>query len=443
MTVQPGGEATTTFVVRNTSSTIQRVTLEIAGGAAAWSLVEPANVSLLPGGERDVQVRFRPPREPTIRAGSMPFQVRAVPRESPGETVVEEGELAIGSFHWTTADIDPTTSVGLRGGRHVVTVSNRGNEPVTVHLEGADPDGNLAVEVDPAQAHVEPGSSTRATVKVRRRPGSSRIDTAPRFFKVKVTATPPAGGQPIILDAALRVRKAPVRAVARALTTMVAVAGLVVGVALFAKRALQSNERTRSTGTEPVATTVGPGTTGPAGATTPASTPGSTPGATTGEAAAIALGAVCRPTADLQSDGRVLRSADGTFVRLFADEATSIAARDFLKRRPTVCSIGNAANEDSELTFFPPPVEPTPQVPGGKCPASARYNPGAVAKAPSQGDRTFVVEVLPRQFLFYSNALDRDRAFALLQGHSQICWLGGGDDIFSNFFDWEGAVIYF
>jgi len=56
----------------------------------------------------------------------------------------------------------------------------------------------------------------------------------------------------------------------------------------------------------------------------------------------------------------------------------------------------------------------------------------------------FVVELGPSQYLFYATEVDRDRAFALLQGYTQICWLGGGtEDIFSSFFDWSTALTYF
>jgi len=105
------------------------------------------------------------------------------------------------------------------------------------------------------------------------------------------------------------------------------------------------------------------------------------------------------------------------------------------------CTIGDARDADSELTFFPPPVEATPSVPGSKC--TARYAPERLITSKSQ-DNTFVIEVGLGQYLFYSDEADRDRALALLQGHSQFCWVGGaGEDVFSDFFEWGSAVTYF
>jgi hypothetical protein len=216
---------------------------------------------------------------------------------------------------------------------------------------------------------------------------------------------------------------------------------LVLGGVLYANRSARVRDATVVAAPEPattvVVTTRGTAPATSAGPRTSVSAP-TAPG--TGEAAAVAMGAPCRTTADLRTTGRVLSSPDGAFVRQFPDETTARAARDLLTRHGTVCTIGDPAAGDSVLTFHPPPVEPTPNVPGSRC--SPRYTPAALTK--NQTSQTFAVDVGPTQHLLYAKAVDRDRAFALLQGHTQICWLGGGtEDIFSSFFDWSSAVTYF
>ena len=137
--------------------------------------------------------------------------------------------------------------------------------------------------------------------------------------------------------------------------------------------------------------------------------------------------------------------ANGGYVMhrvFFADEATAIAGRNLLARNPMVCTIGNPAADDSVLTFHPPPADPGLEVPGSRC--SARYAPAGLGRTKTPDNASFVVEVGPRQFLFYQREVDRDRAYALLQGYNQVCWLGGGaEDIFGTFFNWSGAVTYF
>jgi hypothetical protein len=298
----------------------------------------------------------------------------------------------------------------------------------------------VAVQVEPPHLSVGPGAVARATVKVRLLRGNhSRKEDTPRFFKVTARAAGSVESSPhtVTMDGALRVRRVPFRPIAGVLAT---VAALVAGAVIYTSGSWRggsdgdgSSGTTGDSTAEPGSTVAG----GPGPSTAPPPT-GVASG--TGERAALALGAPCQPTSGLQVAGTVLVASDGTRLREFADAATATAARDLLRRYPTMCTIGNAANDDSELVFHPPPLQRTPAPAGARC--TAPYDPAALQKAPSPSGRTFAIEVMPRQFLYYSNEVDRERAFVLLQGHTQICWLGGGD-IFDTLFDWSKALAYF
>jgi hypothetical protein len=449
VTVAPGGEATCTLTVHNHSLSVQRVGLEVCGEATAWTDVESDGVSLLPGQQRDLVVRFRPPKAPLPHAGNLPFALKVTPRDDPGESVVEEGDIVVNSFMATTAAIEPRTSTGFRRGRHVVRVHNGGNEPASVQLEASDPSQLLQVETSPSTLTLDPGYVGQARIEVRTPPGSRRGERGLRPFQVKVRTQ---GAGTLVLDAGMHLRSFPLVVLA---PVLVAVAALVMGGVFYASRNGEVRDATLAIARQP-ATTAPVVTTAVAPTAVPTTAPGrsatsvaprtslsastTTIAASSGESGALAMGTPCRATSDLRTNGKVLSSPDGGFVRQFPDDATARAARDLLGQHGTVCTIGDPAQGDSLLTFYPPPIEATPNVPGSKC--SPRYTPASLAK--NQTSTTFAVDIGPSQHLLYAKQADRDRAFALLQGHSQICWLGGGnEDIFSAFFDWTSAVTYF
>ena len=429
--VEPGGEAGCTLTVRNLSPSVQRIALEVCGDAAGWTHLEPDGVSLLGGQAREVAIRFRPPRAPAPPAGDVPFAIKATPRDSPDDTVVMEGDIVVGAFVAPTAAIEPRTSRGLRRARPVVRVHNGGNTPLTAELSARSAEPEMVVSVDPPELTLEPGyvGSARVTVALPRR---SRLEPPALPFQVTVRTD----GASLTLDGGVRRRRFPFRVL---VGVVAAVAGLVAGGVFFANRQAKVRDAIVAVGpppttSAPTPTAAPPETTLPPATTAPTSQSGS------GEAAAIALGARCRTTTDLRTNGAVLSSPDGAFVRQFADDATARDARDLLARHGMVCVIGDAARGDSVLTFHPPPVDAGERLRGSRC--TATYEPAGVTK--EKASQSFAVVIGRNQALLYETEADRDRAFALVQGHDQICWLGGGDeDLFSNFFDWSTAVTYF
>lgn len=350
-----------------------------------------------------------------------------------------------------TATVEPPTRTGFRRARYLLRVHNAGDVAVAVDLAVEDPDRLLEVSVSPSTLEVAPAASATARIRTRVIPGWPIGDNAVRRFRATVRA--PDHG-PVTAEASMRLRSVPGRpflaagAVAAVTAVLLAAITLTGGGGKQSATSVAASESTVSTTagatTVPINTTAGSAPATTTGGTTPVTstlTPTTAPAPpASGPAGAIGLGAICRPSSGLRVDGRTLVNADGTFVRRFADDSAVLAARNLLARKPTFCTIGNAAGEDAELAFFPPPIEPTPAIPASKC--TARYVPERLVKNRSQDG--FVVELGPGQYLFYAKEVDRDRAFALLQGYTQICWLGGGtEDIFSSFFDWTTALTYF
>jgi len=70
--VAAGAEASTQVVVTNAGTIVEHVRFALDGSAAAWSLVDPAELRIMPGQTGAAIVRLRPPRASTTPAGRTP-----------------------------------------------------------------------------------------------------------------------------------------------------------------------------------------------------------------------------------------------------------------------------------------------------------------------------------------------------------------------------------
>ncbi len=197
LSVQPGQEARAPLLVRNTGTIVDQLTFEAVGPFASWISVEPPTVSLFPGAEETVQVVFRPPRSAAARAGMTPFAVKVVPRESPGDTVVEEGVIDVGAFIDAAAELIPRTARGSTRGRYQMAIDQRGNVPLNVELSGLDENNELRFTFRPPALSVGPGEAAFARFMVHPKHlfwlGSDR--THQFLAQVKAEGAPPLTAQ--------------------------------------------------------------------------------------------------------------------------------------------------------------------------------------------------------------------------------------------------------
>jgi hypothetical protein len=198
ITVDPGGEAGCQITVRNTGTVVDQFTFEIIGDNAGWTFIEPESVSLFPGAEQVVEVRFRPPRTPDVAAGTYPFAIKVMPQEDAEGTVVEEGTLSVAAFTDTTAELLPRTSRGRRSAVHELAVDNRGNLRINALLSAADADELLEFRVDPPGLVAEAGHASFAKVRIRPKKRFWRGPPQTRPFQVIVE--PEGEGMPLAVD---------------------------------------------------------------------------------------------------------------------------------------------------------------------------------------------------------------------------------------------------
>lgn len=162
----PGGEAFGQVRIRNTGTVVDEFSLSVLGDASPWASVEPVAVSLFPGSEELVALRFRPPRAATTKEGPVAFGVRVASREDPGGSVVEEGTLQVGRFSDVFAELVPRTSRGRFSARHDLAVDNRGNIRVNATVSAKDADNALTFQFEPPAVVADPDTAAFARVKV-------------------------------------------------------------------------------------------------------------------------------------------------------------------------------------------------------------------------------------------------------------------------------------
>jgi hypothetical protein len=172
--VQPGQQASCNVLVRNIGPVVDRIVLDVLGEAKDWAMVEPSELSLMPGTGEAARVVFRPPRASRPRAGEFPFALRAYSREDPEGSVIVEGSATLGPFTDIKAELVPKTSHARRRGRHRLIVENRGNTSASLEVSAADPDTALGFRFRPDLFFLEPGTATFVRL---------RVDPRKRFIK--------------------------------------------------------------------------------------------------------------------------------------------------------------------------------------------------------------------------------------------------------------------
>jgi hypothetical protein len=200
LAVIPGREATAQLRVRNTGDVVDELSFRVSGAAAAWTVVEPASVSLLPGAESDAVVRFLPPLEGAPPAGPMPFAIVVLCREDPDGGVAEEGTIDVQPVVLLAAELVPRSARAARKAAFQLAIDNKGNAPTDVDAVGQAAGGDLRFDTDPATVAVTGGGVGFAQVEVRPAKRFWRGPTQSRPFQVVVTPRTPEGAAPVVVD---------------------------------------------------------------------------------------------------------------------------------------------------------------------------------------------------------------------------------------------------
>ncbi len=167
VSVAPGDEQHVVLHVRNGGDIVESYQLTVVGDAADWISVEPEQLSLYPGTEGTATLTLRPPRSSAVRAGEVPYGVRVLPAERPGEVVVPEGRVEVLPFHELDAEVVPAERRRRLRARFQARVANRGNTPVTVSLAVEATSEEVRHALSSETLTLEPGEETYVDLTVR------------------------------------------------------------------------------------------------------------------------------------------------------------------------------------------------------------------------------------------------------------------------------------
>jgi len=200
LSVEPGQTTTGQMSLANTGTIVEQFTILLLGEVAVWTEADPPVVSLFPGGQQSVTLRFAPPRHHTTPSGEVPFAVKVIPSNEPDESVTEEGSITVGSFSDVGAELVPRVTTGRVMGRQKLAVDNRGNAPLPVEITALDAAESLKFNIQPSKVNAAPGEARFVRVRVKPRQRFWKGPPQQKPYKVTVA---PENEKPVVLDGSL------------------------------------------------------------------------------------------------------------------------------------------------------------------------------------------------------------------------------------------------
>jgi hypothetical protein len=186
VTVAPGGETTVTVSVRSQSPTDDRFRLDVLGDAAGWSHVEPAVVDVAPQGQAFAAVTFAlgTAASAATAGGQVPFGIRALSLTDPTSSAVAEGDIVVSRPGGATITLEPEMSKGWRSGHHQLAIANWGGADSRLSFEVTQVSKAFEVDIDPSELDVPIGGHATAKVLVKPRSTFVRGDRVRHRFQV-------------------------------------------------------------------------------------------------------------------------------------------------------------------------------------------------------------------------------------------------------------------
>lgn len=165
--IEPGAEAETVVLVRNTGEARETFHIVVQGQASAWAVVDPPSLTLDPETEAPVWVHFRPPRSPDTTPGLVPFDIAVAASGDPHFLAIEEGVLDIGTYSSVAASFSGDAALKARWVEYDLCVRNTGNRRATVSVEAEAAAPAVALEVVPDDLELAAGQAADVRVRVR------------------------------------------------------------------------------------------------------------------------------------------------------------------------------------------------------------------------------------------------------------------------------------
>jgi hypothetical protein len=153
-----------TITIQNRSRLLERFTVVVEGLPDDWYRLPSSEVSLEPGGEWDVALSLTPRPGAAHPAGEYEFRVRVAPQGDPGAFGEAGGVLQVEGVEAFDARVAPLQARG-RTETYKVSLRNTGTIPISLWIEGSDPEGMSRMQYPPPP-NLEPGEERVLPLKV-------------------------------------------------------------------------------------------------------------------------------------------------------------------------------------------------------------------------------------------------------------------------------------
>lgn len=185
LAVDPGDSVASEVRFSNDGPEDVQLKLAVTGAARPFSWIAPDTVSVAAGGEAVVRVGFHLPRASVPAAGPLAFDVVATSAGQTTPAATARGVVEVRPFSLLSA-----TLTAEEGGRHRLSLGNRGNAPMPTSLRAEVDDDDLDVRIDPTSVVVTPGDNAAAAVEVSAKQGTDGNAQASTF---RIVAEPQVG----------------------------------------------------------------------------------------------------------------------------------------------------------------------------------------------------------------------------------------------------------
>jgi len=165
--VAPGDEETLTLTVESSDEAADTYGFVATGLSRGWTTIEPPSLRLLPGASGTATVTVRPPRLPSVGAGSSSFEIKVFPLRDPDSETTVDGTLTILGFDDRLIHIAQPVLAARRTARYDIVFDNVGNVRASTRLTLIDNTRRLKGTFDPPSLGVEPGMTATARLSVR------------------------------------------------------------------------------------------------------------------------------------------------------------------------------------------------------------------------------------------------------------------------------------
>jgi beta-lactam-binding protein with PASTA domain len=192
LTVEAGGRASLTALIRNQSGIVDNYDLEVVGLPDEWWTVAPPTVYLVPFGapggsyEGEVEIQIHPPRTAQAEARAWPIEVVARSKAEAGASGSAATTVVITPFTDLESRLRPEVVAGRRKGTFGIEVNNRSNAPIDVAVTAVDSENACRFDFEHPELTAAPGrrAGTVFTVHPRKHIWIGR--TTDRRFDVAV-----------------------------------------------------------------------------------------------------------------------------------------------------------------------------------------------------------------------------------------------------------------